>query len=245
MENQELRLMDVLLNPGDEDLVFIYSKAQNKDFAMSLRTLLAKLQAPDSPAKYLFKPVASLAELKDIDTANNTLWPDNWLIQVKGMGVYALDRASMAEPNDNTVITAKGSGRWIGKGTTDQANSDYVSKRNGGTFEKDIAVQGLVTAQNFVFGSDRRFKDNIAPLTDTLDPLALLQRLVFNRYTWCDSDKVGYGVVAQELREVAPELVEERDERLFVDLYSLVALQGAAIQQLANRIEKLEAERHG
>jgi hypothetical protein len=239
--NQELRLMDLLLSIGNEDRLFLYSESLDRDGAVKWGTLIAALTSQVSAMKYIFAPVESIAALKTINTTSQALWPDNWVIHVKGKGLYALDRASTAEADDNTVVAANGPGRWIGNGSTPGA-ADYVSKANGGTFGNDITVNGYVTATNFISGSDERFKEYIEPMNEHVNSLALLRRVEFKRYKWKNSETTGYGVIAQQLKQLAPDLVHEREDRLFVDIYAFMGIIGSAVQQLANEVETLKGK---
>jgi hypothetical protein len=72
-----------------------------------------RLGALSNP-KAIFFPVDDLAELKAIDTTEAEQAPDKWLIFVKDLGVYYLDRTSTETPDDSFVVEpTAGPGRWI------------------------------------------------------------------------------------------------------------------------------------
>jgi hypothetical protein len=72
-----------------------------------------RLGALSNP-KAIFFPVDDLAELKAIDTTEAEQAPDKWLILVKDLGVYYLDRISTETPDDSLVVEpTAGPGRWI------------------------------------------------------------------------------------------------------------------------------------
>jgi hypothetical protein len=72
-----------------------------------------RLGALSNP-KAIFFPVDDLAELKAIDTTEAEQAPDKWLILVKDLGVYYLDRTSTETPDDSLVVEpTAGPGRWI------------------------------------------------------------------------------------------------------------------------------------
>ena len=61
------------------------------------------------------------------------------------------------------------------------------------------------------------------------------------RYQRLDTGAAGIGVIAQELREVAPELVAENDDGLLSVAYgNLVGVLIEAVKELAARVETLE-----
>lgn len=70
----------------------------------------------------------------------------------------------------------------------------------------------LWVAGGYSSGSDKRFKTNIKPLESSLDKLGMVKGYSYN---WKDPEKdksLQYGVIAQELEEVYPDLVTEDAE---------------------------------
>lgn len=130
-------------------------------------------------------------------------------------------------------INENGNGHATGSG--DISVSGNVSA-SGATFT------GRVTAQAVNFTSDRRLKDNIIPLTNqTLDNI---KPVVF---TWKGKERNVFGVIAQDVQEVYPELVSEVNDTLRVDYIQFIPLLIKEVQDLKNqnqtlvaRIEELE-----
>jgi hypothetical protein len=91
------------------------------------------------------------------------------------------------------------------------------------------------------YTSDQRLKDNITPIED---PLAKVLSISGNTYIWNEkSGKEGndVGVIAQEILEVLPEAVKERDNGyLAVDYHRIVPLLVEAIKELSHKVEVLE-----
>lgn len=90
-----------------------------------------------------------------------------------------------------------------------------------------------ITAGDFILTSDRRLKDNIKPI-DTFN-----RNIRFVEYILKNNPKDRrYGVIAQEVEEVAPELVKTNEDGLksvsYIDLLIL------KIAELEERIKKLE-----
>lgn len=68
---------------------------------------------------------------------------------------------------------------------------------------------GVVTAPSFNQTSASRFKENIASISDAG---SLVERLRGVRFTWKDSGQPSVGLVAEEVAEVIPELVQRDDD---------------------------------
>lgn len=115
--------------------------------------------------------------------------------------------------------------------------------------DSNINVVGNVTA----FGSsDMRLKENIAVISNALQKVRAMRGVHF---TWTDSyiqangGEDGYflrkhdvGVVAQEVREVFPEIVGERPDGMLAVRYDrLVPVLLEAIKELEARLARLEA----
>lgn len=101
-----------------------------------------------------------------------------------------------------------------------------------------LSVTDDITA---FYSSDARLKDNITPIDD---PLAKVLSISGNTFTWNDkSHHTGedVGVVAQEILEILPQIVTQRDSGyLAVDYQKIVPLLIEAIKELSAKVEKLE-----
>ena len=99
-----------------------------------------------------------------------------------------------------------------------------------------------------VVSSDARLKANIVSLGSTLSRLLLIDG---KSYTMIKDGKQKIGVLAQEIKEVFPELVSEDDnEMLAVNYQGLVPVlinalkeQDDKISRLENLVEKLIADK--
>jgi hypothetical protein len=105
------------------------------------------------------------------------------------------------------------------------------------------SVQTSGTATAFNTSSDERLKENI---TDAEDAGAKVDRIKVRQFDWkTDGAHQDYGMVAQELNEVAPEAVsqgENEGEMWAVDYSKLVPMLVKEIQSLRNRVAELEGE---
>lgn len=91
--------------------------------------------------------------------------------------------------------------------------------------------------------SDRRLKDNIRPLKGSLDKLMMLDGFAFEM-KGDEKKKTEYGVMAQDVQKVFPELVHEIDKNghLGVAYDGLIPPIIEAIKELKAENEKLRAE---
>lgn len=90
----------------------------------------------------------------------------------------------------------------------------------------------------FYYTSDRNLKTNIVPLSDSSSIIAALKPVSFS---WIESGKNDSGFIAQEVQEVLPNSVSQREDgTLTVNDASIVAHLVAVVQDLQKRIAELE-----
>lgn len=116
----------------------------------------------------------------------------------------------------------------------------------GGTYNnvQNIVIdnKGRVTSVTTT-PSDRRLKTDIEPLASTLNNLNQLTAYSYELKSQNDH-KTQYGLMAQELMKVYPDLVGERsDGYLYVDYVSLVPILLRAMQEQQAQIDALRSER--
>lgn len=97
----------------------------------------------------------------------------------------------------------------------------------------NFTASGNVTAY-----SDARLKTNVSTIDGAL---ALVEKMRGVRYDRIDSGKAGIGVIAQEMKEVVPEVVLEGDN-LSVAYGNLVGVLIEAVKELSARVKELEAK---
>jgi hypothetical protein len=116
----------------------------------------------------------------------------------------------------NQTINAAGGGG--GLTTTDDVatNASYypiVATTAGGSTAKTASTKfafnpstGSLSATNFISLSDKNFKNNITTITPSkgLEVVNSLNAVSFN---WKDNDDKAYGIIAQEIEEILPEIV--------------------------------------
>jgi len=118
---------------------------------------------------------------------------------------------------------------------------------NGMNVNGNLLATGEINAYS---ASDKRLKNNIKSIDNSLDIINLLNPVSYN---WNEkakelnsnkTDKKDVGLIAQELKEVLPELVHTiyNDEYLSVDYIKLIPYLIGAIKDLTEKINKLESK---
>ena len=109
-----------------------------------------------------------------------------------------------------------------------------------------LEVNGVAAATDFNSTSDRNKKTNIATITAALDKVQALRGVTFD---WIADGKASTGLIAQEVEQVMPQVVQGDEGNKTVSYGSLVGLlieavkeQQATINQLTNRIAALEGK---
>jgi hypothetical protein len=120
----------------------------------------------------------------------------------------------------------------------------YLDASSTGT---SLNVAGDVVGYS---SSDIRYKDNVKPIENALDKIDKIKGYTFewNEKSHKETGKKDIGVIAQEVEEILPEIVDTRDNGYkAVDYPKLTALliqsvkeQQIIINDLKSRIEKLE-----
>jgi hypothetical protein len=99
-----------------------------------------------------------------------------------------------------------------------------------------INVTGIVTAQDFDSLSDINYKTNVETVENALVIVGSLRGVSFD---WKESGTGSYGVIAQELQEVLPELVHG-DNPKTVNYNGIIGVLIEAIKELKAEVEELK-----
>ncbi len=100
----------------------------------------------------------------------------------------------------------------------------------------NVVSSGIVTAVDFDSLSDINFKENIITINGALLKVEQLRGVKFD---WKESGQPSYGVIAQELEQVLPELVHGNDPRT-VNYNGIIGVLIEAIKELKSKIEEIE-----
>ena len=98
---------------------------------------------------------------------------------------------------------------------------------------------GNFSATQFTSLSDKTLKTNIRPIENSV---ALVQRLQGVRFDWLENNKPSLGLIAQEVEEVIPELVETDNGIKSVSYSNMIGVLVEAIKEQQNQIEELKTE---
>jgi hypothetical protein len=123
---------------------------------------------------------------------------------------------------DNNTLFVDYSNDRIGIGTTTPAAK--------------LEVNGSINATDFNSTSDIKLKDNINTINNGLEIVTSIDPVSFN---WKDSGKKSYGVVAQDIEKLLPEVVSGDDTK-HVSYIQLIAFLIAAVKELNDKIEELK-----
>ncbi len=190
-----------------------------------------------------------LSDANDITSESDILFKNGGVISA-GAGMYINADA------DNT-----GSGNIVfGKGSETNGSSPLMTIQNGGNVgigvtgpSEKLHVNGNILSAAYLYTSDRRFKKNIERIPASLDKVSQMRGVSFD---WRNDEfpermfpeERTMGFIAQEVEEVAPELVKtSADGYKSVQYGNITALLVEAIKEIKNQIvglfsndEKLE-----
>lgn len=97
---------------------------------------------------------------------------------------------------------------------------------------------GQLNATSFNSLSDINFKENIVTIEGAINTVEKLRGASF---TWKDTQQESYGVIAQELEEILPELISETEFKS-VNYNAIIPFLIEAIKELNNEIKQLKGE---
>jgi len=100
----------------------------------------------------------------------------------------------------------------------------------------NVVSSGIVTAQDFDSLSDINFKENVTTVNNALLKVEQLRGVKFD---WKESGTPSYGVIAQELEQVLPELVHGNDPKT-VNYNGIIGVLIEAIKELKAEVEELK-----
>ena len=97
---------------------------------------------------------------------------------------------------------------------------------------------GLLTSTDYNSSSDISLKEDFVPISNSLDIISKLNGFGF---TWKDSKEKSYGLSAQEVEQVIPEIVRTRlDGFKGINYMNITAFLVEAIKELKQEIQELK-----
>lgn len=162
-----------------------------------------------------------------LDTADNiTLDANGGNINLKDNGT---EFGSLSNESSNFVITSNIS------------DKDLIFKGNDGgstitALTLDMSAAGAATFNNDVTAfSDERLKTDIKTIDNALSKVCDMRGVYFNR-----DGAAGTGVIAQEIQNILPEVVHDKQEYLSVAYGNMVGVLIEAIKELKKEVETLK-----
>ena len=137
-------------------------------------------------------------------------------------------KANLSEPEFTGIATFTTGAEFTGITT-------FTKLING----RDMVLSGIGTANEFDALSDINYKKNIKTVENGLDKIVSLRGV---SYDWKQSDRPSYGVIAQELEEVLPELVHGGfgNDPKTVNYNGIIGVMIESIKELKQEVETLK-----
>lgn len=138
--------------------------------------------------------------------------------------------------NGSTATTVSVAGTSVNTGNTLVARDSSGDFTAGSITLTNLTASQTVTAQNFDSTSDNRIKNNVQTVKNALETINNLRGVSFN---WKETGNKSYGVIAQEIEKVLPELVKT-EEIKSVNYNGLIGVLIEAVKELSVEIESLK-----
>jgi hypothetical protein len=135
------------------------------------------------------------------------------------------------------TITGGGGITEIVQDTTPQLGGDLDLNSKSITGTGNISITGIVTATDFNSSSDINLKNNVRLIEDPLSKVMSIRGVNFE---WKQNSETSAGVIAQEIEEVMPELVNEVDGRKTVNYNGLIGLLVEVVKDQQKQIDELK-----
>ena len=116
-------------------------------------------------------------------------------------------------------------------------NSDGIGPKTSTTKLYFNPSTGRLSATFLNSLSDENLKKDISTVDGAVDKVKQLRGV---DYTWKESEEKSIGVIAQELREVLPELVSESENGLSVNYNGIIGVLIEAIKEQQRQIDELK-----
>ena len=182
---------------------------------------------------------ASLSNV--VISGNLTVLGDSVAINVSDLKIE--DKLITVASGSTDSATADGAGIEIA-GANESITWNHANTRFN--ISDDIHVTGTIKATDDIIAfssSDRELKNNILPITN---PLEKINKIGGYYFDWNEEKQDIYkgndiGVIAQEIEEILPELVQTRENGYKAVKYDkLVSLLIEGIKELSNEVEELK-----
>ena len=145
-------------------------------------------------------------------------------------------KQAWSKTGDHQLVVGAGGTSWI------EGDSSFNVGIGTALPTTKLQVIGEVTATDFNTTSDRNLKTNIATISDPILKINQLRGVSFN---WLENSKPAMGVIADEVQEIIPEIVNDTDPKtvnyngLIGLLIEVVKDQQSQINELRDQLSKL------
>jgi hypothetical protein len=226
----------------DSDLRFDFGNALDSDLIVQLITdqtnLVSIFDSGDFQivgGRVSIKDSASLVEIIN-DTTTNSSFYLTLSDQTSGFQNVLNITDSKLSFNPSTGVLD------VSKINVDSATITNIAftSMNGGDIEADSATfTGTINAQDFNSTSDISLKENIETLNNAINVLNNIRPVSF---VWKENGKPAYGVIAQEVEEVLPEIVDQDKHGVKRVAYSqIIPFLVQVIQEQNKEIQNIKA----
>ena len=113
-----------------------------------------------------------------------------------------------------------------------------------------LHVAGTIFSGGYITSlSDRRFKENLEPLMNSLDKVCMMKGYSYTRTDYEEineeKDTKHIGFIAQELEELMPELIhyDKVNDKYSVKYCNVIAVLAESIKELRNEVEELKKKK--
>ena len=167
--------------------------------------------------------------LSNLTTANNA----NIVVSIN-----EINRTVLTGAANNIIISDDTSSNVTLYPTLVSASTGNANVRVSSTKLTFNPSTGLLVSTDYNSSSDMTLKQDFIPINNSLD---IISRLTGFGFTWRDSKEKSYGLSAQEVEKVIPEIVKNRpDGTKGINYMNLVAFLIEAIKDLKQEVTELK-----
>lgn len=161
---------------------------------------------------------------------------------------YDVDLAALSSLTTTGLIVRTSNGTAATRSLTGSTNEILINNADGVSGDVSVTIgsniprlnassnifSGDITAANFNATSDMALKHNVETVINAIDTVKLLDGKSFR---WNSTGKNSFGVMAQEVEKILPQLVEEDNGIKSVNYLGLIAFLINAVKELNDKIE--------
>lgn len=124
----------------------------------------------------------------------------------------------------------------VGTVTASTITTQNIVASGGLSITGNLNISGIITCTDLNSTSDIRLKENIKTVENSLNTLTQLRGVSFD---WKETGRSSYGVIAQELEEILPDLVKNGEVKS-VNYNGLIGVLIEAVKELSEEVKELK-----